>query len=745
MKPFQFKNSQSLREAMDEMGGSGTGSRFYAGGTDLLGAMKDQIHPEPVRSLVNIKQIEELRGIGETEEGLRIGAAVTIHDLAENPMVQSGWPGLAEAARSVASPQLRNMGTVAGNICQEPRCWYYRYPDNFFHCLRKGGRVCNALTGENQYHSIFGAATVVRTPCSNQCPNQADIPRQWSFIRQGRFDLAAAALLERNPLPAVTGRVCPRFCEQGCARSEIDESVAIGSMERRLGDMVLEQPEFYFTPPESELLGKVVVVGAGPAGLSAAYYLRRQGFKVTVHDQRDKPGGMLTYCLPKYRFPQEVMDRSVNALRIMGVEFSLGRKVDAETFSGLIEGCDAVVLATGAWNTVSIGLSGEEHTLSALDFLAGVRSGGVTSTAAHVIVVGGGNVAVDAATTAKRLGAETVTMVCLESRPEMPADEPEIQRMLEEGVELRNGWGPSRLLEMGGTVMGLELVRCVSVFNSNGRFSPQYQESVRDTLKAGQVILAVGQKPDLGYLADGPGIAPDPVTADAETQETDRPGVFACGDMVTGPATVAQAVAAGRRAAMEIGRRLGLDPNDWLAPDEAPDSPGAAGWPASLLELPRQAESLKPPRERTVFSEDIQGLSEIQVGREAERCLNCGCLAVSPTDIGPALVAHKAVIVTSKRRIEAKKFFGVGLMVSTVLEPDELVIELLVPRPPNRTTGSAYCKFRIRNSIDFAIAGVSAWVHLSGGVVREARICLGAVAPVPLLAGEAVNISAAGS
>lgn len=736
MKSFEFSDSRSLAE-VDSLADGSAGTRFFAGGTDLLGTIRDRIHPQPILSLVNIKRIEELGGIRPEGDELRIGAAVSVDELAADPLVRAEFPGLAEAAGSVASPQLRRMGTVGGNICQEPRCWYYRYPDNFFHCLRKGGVVCNAVDGENRFHSIFGSVRVERTPCSRACPNSADIPGQLALIREGRPDLAATRLLSRNPLPSVTGRVCPRFCETGCARGEVDQAVSVAAIERSLGDLALDRAGEFYLPPERESGRKAAIIGSGPAGLSAACHLRRQGVAVTVFDSHPAIGGMLTHSLPEYRLPGEVMTAVEAAWRSMGVEFRLGVRIDDQSLARLRAEHNAVILATGAWRTVSIGLSGEEKTLSGLDFLTRVRAGEITAVETGVIVVGGGNVAVDAAVTARRLGAEQVTVVCLEGRGEMPADEAEVQLMLQEGVELRTGWGASRLLEVDGSILGLETVKCVSVFDAKGNFSPRYQESVRETFRAGQVILAVGQRPGLDFPDNGPRVDSGRVAADEKTQATDMPGVWACGDMVTGPATVAQAIAAGRRAAVDIAARLGLDGPEPLDADASGSGPVCR--PLGDLEAAREPQPLKPSEERTVGDEDLAALTDEQLAREAKRCLDCGCLAVSPTDIGPALVVLEAVMVTTTRRIPARDFFDVGVMKSTVLEPDELLKEIVIPRPEADGTGSAYAKFRIRRSIDFAIAGAAVWLLMADGLVQEARICLGAAAPVPMEASRAAN------
>ena len=223
-----------------------------AGGTDLLGTLKDAVHPRPPEVLVDLKRIEGLDRIEVDDHGLRIGALTRLRQLESHPAVKKEYGLLAEAAKAVASPQLRNMGTVGGNICQEPRCWYYRYPDNGFHCLRKGGDNCPALTGENRYHSIFGPAKVGDSPCTRACPASTDVPAYLALVREDDWDGAARRILQVNPMPAVTGRVCPHFCQEECNRHDLDESVSIRAVERRLGDYILDHADRFMAPPESE-------------------------------------------------------------------------------------------------------------------------------------------------------------------------------------------------------------------------------------------------------------------------------------------------------------------------------------------------------------------------------------------------------------------------------------------------------------------------------------------------------------
>ncbi len=429
LRPFKHINALSLEEAVSELSDKKRKSMVTAGGTDLLGALEYHIHPEYPDRVVNLKTIPDLDYIREDHAGLKIGALTRLHDIEKKDLIKEKYPALAEAARSVASPQIRNMGTLGGNICQETRCWYYRNPENMFHCIRKGGKVCNALTGENRYHSIFGAAAVGAPPCRERCPGHIDIPAYLEKIRAGALDEAARILLASNPIPAITGRVCPHFCEQACNRGKyFDEPVSVRAIERFMGDYILEHRDT-FIPTPKESGRRVAVIGSGPAGLSAAFYLRRSGHEVVILDREKKPGGMLAHAIPAYRLPKEVVRRAVQSIEDTGVEFRLGVDVGQDmTLNEIMDDFDALFLATGAWAQPAIGLDGEHLAKFGLDVLTRSLEHADDIAGKKVLVIGGGNVAVDVGMTAKRLGAEKVTLVCLVSRDEMPALDWEIEQ-----------------------------------------------------------------------------------------------------------------------------------------------------------------------------------------------------------------------------------------------------------------------------------------------------------------------------
>lgn len=738
LRKFSHAAASSTDQAEGLAGARPGRTAFVAGGTDLLGTLKDGIHASYPELLIDLKPIGALRGIRAGKGGLRIGALTTLAEVARSAAVRERWPLLAEAARSVASPQIRNMGTVGGNLCQEPRCWYYRTPENLFPCLRKGGERCNAVLGENRNHSLFGAVRTGAPGCQSGCPAGVSIPAYLEHVRGGRIEEAARLVLESNPLPAVTGRVCPHFCEQGCNRPLLDEAVSTRSVERFLGDRVLERASAFYAPPRRRTGKSVAVVGSGPAGLSAAFYLRRAGHDVAVFDDHPEAGGMLRYCLPAYRMPPEVLDRQVAALAGMGIRFAQASPVGRGkvNLAGLRRDFDAVFLATGTWKSRKLGVEKEELLGSGLSFLTDIRSGRRPAVGRRVLVIGGGSVAVDVAVSARRLGAAEVTMACLEAREKMPAFAEDLELAVEEGIRFLPSWGPHRVLSRGGTAYGMELVRCTSVFDAEGRFRPSFDPASVMTAEADQVLVAIGQAVDLSYAGASLKTARGLLSADGDTQATPMAGVYAGGDAVSGVGTVVGAIASGRRAALAIDAALSAGKRPSGRGKRAPDGAAIAVNAAALAVSPRAEPAVLPPAARAIDREDVSTLDLRAVESEAGRCINCGCVAVHASDLGPALVALDAGIRTTRRLVAAGEFFAARVSSCTVLEPGELVTEIVLPPLPAGSI-QRYLKFRVRNAIDFPIVSVACRISLRAGRVSDARIALGAVAAVPLRARDA--------
>jgi len=734
---FKFINAKSIDQAADLLKKSDGRAAAIAGGTDLLHGFKDSIYSEYPELVVNLRSVGEVNYIKKDIDGVHIGALTTLNNIEGNKLLKEEYSVLAQAASTVATQQIRNNGTIGGNICQETRCWYYRNADNMFTCLRKGGNLCNAFTGHNEIHSIFGSMRVETTPCKTACPGGNSIPDYLSKIREDNFMEAAKILIETNPIPAITGRVCPHNCEKECNRDFFDEAVSIRSIERSVGDFILEHYAELIPQPNVSMGKRIAIIGSGPAGLAAAFYLRIKGYSVRVFDRMPNAGGMLRYGIPANRLPKDVLDAQIKVLESIGVEFTLNTEIGKQVkLADLRKDYEAVFLATGAWSAVSLHLEGEDKTTSAMQFLQDVASGKKGKTGNKVVVIGGGNVAVDAAITSHRLGAEQVTIVYRRTQEEMPAIKEDVEQALAEKVILKTSWAPNRVLVSKGKVVGLEVVKCTSVFNeATGRFDPKLDNSVKETIEADSVILAVGQRVDLSYIEPELGISGRAITSDPETQQTNIPGLYAGGDAVTGPASVIEAAAAGRRAAAAIDQFLNKT-NTQVNEQSAQSNKFLSFDPSCLnpskrVEMPKLSE-----QERSIDEEDTLGLSSEQVKTEAKRCFNCGCVASCPSDTAPALIALGAKVKTTKRVIDVEELFAAKVLKSTVLEPDELVTEIQLPAAKSNTK-STYLKFRQRQSIDFPLISVAAAVTSENGKVTEVRIVLGAVAPVPVRSKEA--------
>lgn len=731
MKYFEHESAATFDEAVSLLKESPKGKTVVmAGGSDLIGVLKEQILEEYPEKVVDLKAVQGGEYIKQDGDTIEIGALTKLCDIVKSDLLNEKAPVLSQAARSVATPLIRNVATIGGNICQDVRCWFYRYPHGIggrMDCMRKGGKECYAVMGDNRYHSIFGGMKVHTTPCSVQCPANTDIPAYMERLREGDVEGAARILMEANPIPMITSRVCAHTCQEQCNRCGSDESVSIHGVERYVGDYILEHPDTFYKAPETGTGHKVALVGAGPAGLSAAYYLRKAGHDVTVFDKMEEPGGMLTYAIPNYRLPKSYVKQVAAAYEKMGIHFRLGcclgEDIQAED---LEKQYDNVFYATGAWKRPVLGFDGEEFTEFGLQFLMEVNQWMNKKDRRHVLVVGGGNVAMDVAITARRLGAESVTLACLESEPEMPASREEIARAREEGIEIMPSYGVSKAIYEDGKVTGMELMRCTSVKDENGRFNPQYNREETLTVSADSILMAAGQKVDLSFLGDKYDLALERglIQVDKDTQATSKTGIYAGGDATTGPATVIQGVRSGRNAAEAINRGYGIMPE--RRREEKLIHFDAAGVKEEHAVKDRELSAA----ERALDKEDSFTLTGEEAAREAGRCMNCGCYSVNASDISPVLILLNAQIVTTRKTVRASDFFTTRLKAADMLDADELVTAVRFRIPEGYIT--AYDKFRVREAVDFAIVSLAYACRMKDGLIEDARIVLGGVAPVPM-------------
>ena len=477
-------------------------------------------------------------------------------------------------------------------------------------------------------------------PCQLQCPDNTDTQAYIALVAAGEFAEALRTIKLTNPFPSVCGRICPHTCELQCRRNRVDQPVAINPLKRFVADLDLKAERPYVAQPAADTGKRIAVVGAGPAGLSAAYYLRLQGHAVTVLEMNEQPGGMLRYGIPRYRLPREQLDREIGHILATGVELRCKQRLGRDfTLAGLREqGYDAVFLAVGAWVSSQLGVPGEDlpGVLTGIGFLGQVSREEPPDLGRSVVVIGGGNTAIDAARTARRLGAE-VTVLYRRSREEMPAEASEVQAAEEEEVGFQFLAAPVAVLERNGRACGIRAVRMqLGEPDASGRRRPVPIEGSEFELIADSVIAAIGQRPDPRAWADGQ--APSSsragtVVADATTYQTDIPWVFAAGDCLTGPATAIEAIAGGRKAAISIGRYVRGLP---LLPIGKPfsDSIGRLeeideDFFAEFQRQPRAAVATLPPQERVKsFAEVELGIDMSQAIAESARCLSCGCAAV---------------------------------------------------------------------------------------------------------------------
>jgi len=474
----------------------------------------------------------------------------------------------------------------------------------------------------------------VLVPCVANCPAGVDIPRYLDLISKGEYSMANAVVAERIPFPGVLGRICFHPCEDVCRRGELDAPMGICGLKWFAADNS-DSPAMNVKGPTGK---RVAVVGSGPAGLSAAFYLAVSGHGVTVYESEEKIGGMLRYAIPDYRLPPEALDAELAVFDGLDVEFRTGTAVGRDVEIGdLQRDHDAVFIGTGACLSKRIPVEGAEldGVLWGLDFLKDVKTGAVTSLDGRVLVIGGGNVAIDVARSAVRLGASEVQLACLESRDEMPAHGWEIEEADEEGVVMHPSWGPKVILG-DGKVTGIELIKCTSVFDGNGRFSPEFDDSVTQIIETDTVILAIGQTADLACV-EGAGIGTEAGTIRADGCETDHPGVFAGGEASRGPSSVVEAVADGALAASAIDRYLGGD-GDVYAPVNVPGKKDPhVGHVEGFASMERVDVPKRGVDERKACFDSVEiGYNEDLAVQEAGRCLRCDLrLLIEPVTLPP--------------------------------------------------------------------------------------------------------------
>ena len=471
----------------------------------------------------------------------------------------------------------------------------------------------------------------LRPPCQAACPIQQDVRGYINLIAEGEFDEALRTIRKTNPLPSVCGLICAHPCETECRRGQVDQPLAIAALKR----FATEYGHDDGAEPQTgaKRAEKVAIIGSGPAGLTAAHDLARMGYGVTVFERGTAPGGALRAFIPEYRLPGEVLQKDIERIVALGVEIKTNSELGKDfTLSELKnEGHSAVVLALGLPLSRGLNISGVEldGVLLALPFLREAKLGaGKTVSGKRVIVIGGGNVAVDVARSALRLGAGEVHMACLEARDEMPAFAWEIEAALEEGVKLHCSKGPKSILCSETEVAGLECMEVKAVFDEEGRFNPTFYEEKVSALDGDVVIIAIGQAAELSFLEDTTIKLNQrgQLVFDPDTLATSEEGVFACGEVISGPGTAVQAMASGRQAALAVDCYLRGEQMAAPQPDGRKDVGELLATTAEEIKrLERREMPALALKERMGNFNLIElGYTEIQAVKEAQRCLRCG-------------------------------------------------------------------------------------------------------------------------
>ena len=496
-------------------------------------------------------------------------------------------------------------------------------------------------------------------PCKTACPAHIAVQGYLKLAKEGRYDDALALIKKDNPLPAVCGHVCNRRCEDACTRGTVDEAVAIDEVKRFLAERDLNA-ETRYIPKKTipSLKGgfdeKIAIIGAGPAGLSCAYYLALTGYKPTIFEKNEEPGGMLRYGIPSYKLEKDLLAAEIDVIRELGVEIRCGVEIGKDiTIEELREqGYRGFYVAIGCQRGRKPGITGEnaKGAYAAVDFLREAGAKESFALEGDVVVVGGGNVAIDAARISSRCVDAKISMFCLEQRENMPASKEEIAEALEEGIELNCGWGPKEVLEEDGKVAGVVFKKCIRVLDEQGRFSPEYDEEQTVTIPCKHVIFSVGQAIEWGNMLDNLDLkrrSNGGALADKLTYQTSEPDIFVGGDVYTGPRFAIDAIAAGREGAISLHRyvhenctlTIGRNRRDFVELDK--NNISVESYDTSKRQIPAKADE---KAQAATFRDLSHSLTEEQVKAETSRCLSCGASVVDPNKcIGCGVCTTKCV------------------------------------------------------------------------------------------------------
>ena len=482
-------------------------------------------------------------------------------------------------------------------------------------------------------------------PCKTACPAHIAVQGYLKMAAQGRYTDALALIKKNNPLPAVCGHICNRRCEDACTRGTIDEAIAIDEVKKFIAAQDLNAETRYIPKKVVPAVKgyfdeKIAIIGGGPAGLSCAFYLAEKGYKPTIFEKNERAGGMLVYGIPSFKLEKDVVQAEIDVIREMGVDIKTGVEVGKDiTLDELrAQGYKAFYIAIGCQGGRKAGVPGEDAqgVATAVELLREAGANESYPIEGDVVVIGGGNVAIDVARTSSRCGAPNVNMFCLESRDTMPASNEEIEEAEEEGVVMNCGWGPKEILSENGKVTGIVLKKCLSVKDADGRFNPKYDENDTITVPCKHVFLSVGQSIEWGSLLEGSKVElgrGNGAVADALTYQTAEPDIFVGGDVYTGPRFAIDAIAAGKQGAISIHRfvqphsslTIGRNRNDFIELDK--NDIKVENYDNSSRQIPGTNQSIDVNKS---FRDAKLTFTEEQVKAETARCLGCGASVVDP-------------------------------------------------------------------------------------------------------------------
>ena len=481
-------------------------------------------------------------------------------------------------------------------------------------------------------------------PCKTACPAHIAVQGYLKLAAQGKYREALQLIKRENPFPAVCGRICNRRCEDACTRGTVDEAVAIDEVKRFIAQQDLDAatrfvPEKVIPKVDGEFSEKIAVIGAGPAGMSCAFYLAERGYRPTVFEKEKRPGGMLMNAIPTFRLEKDVVEAEIDVLREMGVEFRCGVEVGKDVTIPQLreEGFKAFYVAVGLQSGGTLNIPGgdAQGVMSGIDYMRRHNLEKDTTLSGRVVVIGGGNIGADVARTAVRCGAESVSLYCLESYDDMPMGAEDRGECEREGISIHAGWGQTEIVERNGTCTGIKFRKCLRVKNDEGRFAPEFDDTVIEETPCDVVLYCIGQKADWGTLLTGTKVEFNPngtAKADPVTYQTAEPDIFVGGDAYTGQKFAIDAIAAGKEGAVSLHRyvqnatlTIGRNRRQFIELDKK----NALIAVDSYDNTPRQQIGYNEALRKT-FRDERVAFTEEQVKKETARCLGCGASIVDP-------------------------------------------------------------------------------------------------------------------